>query len=333
MDKKILIVSPEMHEQGGIASVIKTYFDNNLQDGNVTYLSSYKTKNPLGEFVLFWFKFLHNLIVDNGIEIVHIHTSSKGSFLRKSMVMNVAKFFKKKTILHIHGSEFKVFYDKSPKIIKKYIKKTFDKTDCIIVLSKQWKEIISQYTDNTNIQIVYNPIKIQEQNDLEKPIFLFMGRLGKRKGVFDIFEAAKNVCNEAILDLYGDGDIDKSFAPENVNLHGWASGNEKEEIFKNAGVLLLPSYNEGLPISILEAMSHGMPIISTPVGGITEAVKNNDNGFIIDCGDTKALAEKINVLCDKDLRKKMGQESFRIVKEKFDVEIIKQRLKEIYNEL
>ena len=333
MSRKILTVSPEMHEQGGIASVIKTYFDNNLEDGNVIYLSSYKTKNPLGEFIIFWFKFLVKLIFNKEIEIVHIHTSSKGSFLRKSMVMNVAKFFKKKTILHIHGSEFKVFYDKSPQIIKNHIKKTFDKTDCIIVLSKQWQEIIAQYTDNKNIQIVYNPIKIHEQNNLEKPIFLFMGRLGKRKGVFDIFEAAKNVNSEAIIDLYGDGEIDKTTAPENVKIHTWVSGKEKEEIFKNAGTLLLPSYNEGLPISILEAMSYGMPVISTPVGGIVEAVENNVNGFIINCGDTNDLAEKINALCDKDLRKKMGEESYKIVKEKFDVEIIKQKLKEIYDEL
>ena len=333
MSRKILIVSPEMHEQGGIASVIKTYFDNNLEDGNITYLSSYKTKNPLGEFIIFWFKFLKNLLFDKNTEIVHIHTSSRGSFLRKSMVMNVAKFFKKKTILHLHGSEFKVFYDKSPQIIKNFIKNTFDKTDCIIVLSKQWQDIIAQYTDNKNIQIVYNPIKIHEQNNLEKPIFLFMGRLGKRKGVFDIFEAAKNVNNEAVIDLYGDGEIDKTTAPENVKIHTWVSGKEKEEIFKNAGTLLLPSYNEGLPISILEAMSYGMPVISTPVGGIVEAVENNVNGFIIKCGDTNGLAEKINALCDKDLRKKMGQESYKIVKEKFDVEIIKQKLKEIYDEL
>lgn len=333
MNERILIVSPEMHEQGGIASVIKTYFDNNLEDGNVIYLSSYKTKNPLGEFVIFWLKFLSNLIFNGNIEIVHIHTSSKGSFLRKSMVMNVAKIFKKKTILHIHGSEFKVFYDKSPQIIKNYIKNTFDKTDCIIVLSKQWRDIITQYTDNKNIRIVYNPIKIHERNNLEKPIFLFMGRLGKRKGVFDIFKSAKNVCDEAVIDLYGDGEIDKSLAPENVKIHTWVRGDEKEKIFKNAGVLLLPSYNEGLPISILEAMSYGMPIISTPVGGITEAVEDNINGFIVNCGDTKALAEKIDALCDKDLRKKMGQESYRIVKEKFDVEIIKQNLKEIYDEL
>lgn len=331
MNEKILIVSPDMHEQGGIASVIKTYYDNNLE--NVIYLSSYKSKNSLGEFISFWFKFFGILFRNKNLKIVHIHTSSKGSFLRKSMVMNVAKFFKKKTIMHIHGSEFKVFHDKSPQIVKKFIKNTFDKTDCIIVLSKQWKEIISDYTDNQNIQIVYNPIKIHEQNSLEKPLFLFMGRLGKRKGVFDIFEAGKNVNQEAIIDLYGDGEIDKTLAPDNVKIHTWVSGKEKEDIFKNAGVLLLPSYNEGLPISILEAMSYGMPIISTPVGGILEAVENNVNGFIVDCGDTKALADKINELCNKELRQKMGQESYRIVKEKFDVEIIKQRLKEIYDEL
>lgn len=331
MNEKILIVSPDMHEQGGIASVIKTYYDSNLED--VAYLSSYKSKNSLGEFIVFWFKFFGILINNKNLKTVHIHTSSKGSFLRKSMIMKVAKFFGKKTIMHLHGSEFKVFYDKSPQIVKNLIKKIFDETDCIIVLSKQWKEIISNYTDNKNIQIVYNPIKIHQQNLLEKPIFLFMGRLGKRKGVFDIFEAGKSVNDEATIDLYGDGEIDKSLAPENVKIHTWVSGEEKEKIFKNAGVLLLPSYNEGLPISILEAMSYGMPIISTPVGGITEAVEDNVNGFIIDCGDTKALAEKINSLCDKNLRKKMGKESYRIVKEKFDVEIIKQRLKEIYDEL
>lgn len=333
MSEKILIISPDMSEQGGIASVVKTYYDNNLADGQTVYLSSYKSKNPLGEFLKFWVKFLSILIKDKTVKIAHIHTSSKGSFLRKSMIMYVAKAFGKKTILHVHGSEFKVFYDKSPDIIKKFIEKTFDNADCVIVLSKQWKDIISQITKNENIQIVYNPIKIHEPNKLEGANFLFMGRLGKRKGVFDIFEAAKSVCGDVVINLYGDGEIDKSLAPENVKIHGWVSGEEKDKIFRNSDVLLLPSYNEGLPISILEAMSYGMPIISTPVGGIVEAVENNVNGFIVNCGDTSDLAAKINALCDKDLRLKMGAESFRLVKEKFDVEIIKTRLKEIYDEL
>lgn len=333
MSEKILIISPDMSEQGGIASVVKTYYDNNLADGQTVYLSSYKSKNPLGQFLKFWVKFLSILIKDKTVKIAHIHTSSKGSFLRKSMIMYVAKAFGKKTILHVHGSEFKVFYDKSPDIIKKFIEKTFDNADCVIVLSKQWKDIISQITKNENIQIVYNPIKIHEPNKLEGANFLFMGRLGKRKGVFDIFEAAKSVCGDVVINLYGDGEIDKSLAPENVKIHGWVSGEEKDKIFRNSDVLLLPSYNEGLPISILEAMSYGMPIISTPVGGIVEAVENNVNGFIVNCGDTSDLAEKINALCDKDLRLKMGAESFRLVKEKFDVEIIKTRLKEIYDEL
>lgn len=333
MSEKILIISPDMSEQGGIASVVKTYYDNNLADGQTVYLSSYKSKNPLSEFLKFWVKFLLILIKDKTVKIAHIHTSSKGSFLRKSMIMYVAKAFGKKTILHVHGSEFKVFYDKSPSIIKKFIEKTFDNADCVIVLSKQWKDIISQITKNENIQIVYNPIKIHEPNKLEGANFLFMGRLGKRKGVFDIFEAAKSVCGDVVINLYGDGEIDKSLAPENVKIHGWVSGEEKDKIFRISDVLLLPSYNEGLPISILEAMSYGMPIISTPVGGIVEAVENNVNGFIVNCGDTSDLAEKINALCDKDLRLKMGAASFRLVKEKFDVEIIKTRLKEIYDEL
>ncbi|OGH95159.1 MAG: hypothetical protein A2039_09710 [Candidatus Melainabacteria bacterium GWA2_34_9] len=87
-------------------------------------------------------------------------------------------------------------------------------------------------------------------------------------------------------------------------------------------------------MSILEAMSSGLPIISTPVGGTPEAVEDGVNGFLIQPGDYKALAEKIDLLAsNKELREQMGQESFRIAKEKFDINIIINQLKELYEEV
>ena len=169
-----------------------------------------------------------------------------------------------------------------------------------------------------------------------------MGRLGKRKGVYDILEAAKRIKSDNIrFYLYGDGDIESfkrlilKYNLENkVFLLGWASGKDKEQVFKCADIYILPSYNEGLPVSVLEAISYGLPVISTPVGGIPEIVQDKVNGFLIEPGDYYSLAEKIEILAnDKELRYKMGRESFRIAKEKFDIAIISLQLKNLYKEL
>jgi len=104
--------------------------------------------------------------------------------------------------------------------------------------------------------------------------------------------------------------------------------------YKNADIYILPSYNEGLPMSILEAMTYCLPIISTPVGGIPEAVHDGVNGYLINPGDCKALAEKIELLAtDKPLREQMGLASYKLVQEKFDINVIIKQLKEIYQDV
>ena len=167
-----------------------------------------------------------------------------------------------------------------------------------------------------------------------------MGRLEKRKGIYDIIEAAKYIKNpDVIINLYGDGNPEEfqklvmdNNLQEKVQIKGWISGDKKNEIFQASDVLILPSYSEGLPMSILEAMAVGLPIISTPVGGIPEAVEDGVNGFLIQPGDYKALAEKIDILAnDKQLREQMGQNGYKIAKEKFDVDVVIKQLKEIYN--
>lgn len=339
---KILMIGPDC--QGGIASVINSYKDIGLE---VNYLASYNGGNiflQLVVFTSFLFKFLFILFTNKNIEIIHIHSASYGSFLRKSIVLKIAKLFRKKVIFHIHGAEFELFYNKSPKFFQNFITNILNQADFIIALSKQWGEILSNISSNQNIKILYNPTFIKELNHIpsETARFLFMGRIEKRKGVYEIIESTKYLQNNnVIINLYGDGDIDKfkrliqeSAVGEKVQIKGWISGNEKKSVYDNSDVLLLPSFNEGLPMSILEAMAWGLPIISTPIAGIPEAVEDGVNGFLIQPGDAKSLAEKIDVLVnDKDLREKMGRESYRIAKEKFDINVIIKQLQGIYDEL
>ncbi len=139
----------------------------------------------------------------------------------------------------------------------------------------------------------------------------------------------------------GNGEIEKvknlckgKNIQDNIHLLGFISGEEKIKNFHKADIFILPSYNEGLPVSVLEAMAAGLSIITTPVGGIPEAVEDGVNGFLVEPGNPEMLADRIlKLLEDEELRERMGRKSLRIAKEKFDVNIIAEGLSKIYEKV
>lgn len=343
---EVLIIGPKA--QGGISSVLDLYKDFGLIDNKkVGFLASYKSNNALLRLIvfgLFLIEYIWILLTNNELRIIHIHSASEGSFYRKYFVFKLAKLFDKKVIYHIHCPGFCEVYKESPVFIQKRIEEVLNGSDLILVLSESWKKEISALCQNENIKILYNPcvIKDFEKIPTDKINVLFMGRIGKRKGVYDIIDSAKLITNPDIeINLYGDGDLkefEKLIGENNlqtkVNLKGWIFGDKKDTAYKSADIYILPSYEEGLPMSVLEAMSYALPVISTHVGGTPDAVEDNVNGFLIQPGDYNTLAQKINLLSEnKELREKMGRESLRIAKEKFDVNVIIKQLRQIYDEL
>lgn len=345
--QKVLMIGSDTSVTGGMSTVIELYKAYNVFDEDAIFLPSHKRGSVfyrVSFFAKFLFLYLYKLIKSPSIKIVHVHSSYKGSFFRKALVLKIAKFFGRKTIFHLHGSEFILFYSKLPKILKQFVKSTLDESDLILVLSEQWKDELAKISDNSNVKVLYNPAVIKEIKRIQhdKINVTFMGILGKRKGAYDIIEAAKQIKNPDVqINLYGDGEVEEigklviqNNLQDKIKLMGWISGDKKEEVLKTSDIYILPSYNEGLPMSILEAMAVGLPVISTPVGGIPEAVENDVNGFLIQVGDYAALAEKISLLaCDKALRVQMGLRSYEIAKEKFDIKIVIEQLRRIYSEM
>lgn len=342
-DPKVLIIWPDV--KGGMQTVINLYCESEILKNKILTLSSYKDGSIMSNLIFFGkflVKYINSLLKYRSIKIVHIHTASKGSFLRKSISAIIAKLFNKKVILHIHSGEFLSFYNKSPRFLKRYIKGVLDKCDVVITLNNNLNTSISKKCSNNNIQVLYNPtilkyIPVRKSNITK---VLFLGLMGKNKGVYDIIEAARYIQSDSIqFHLYGNGEVLKVRELVNeynlknkVIVHGWISGNDKEKILQESDIFILPSYSEGLPMSILEAISYGLPVISTPVGGIPDAVKDGVNGFLISPGDYKALAQKINAIAnDKELSKQMGNESYRIAREKFDINVIINQLDSLYN--
>ena len=118
---------------------------------------------------------------------------------------------------------------------------------------------------------------------------------------------------------------------ERVHYMGWLTKDNRADVFRNTIVNVLPSYNEGLPMTILESMGYGIPNISTSIAAIPEAIVDGINGFLIKPGDIDKLAAKIKeIVCYKDIRGKMSYEAYEMAKNEFSFEIHTKKLIEIY---
>lgn len=341
---KVLMIGPGRGLKGGISSVVESYYNVGLDRiVDLTYLETF-TEGSNYKKIIFAIKALKKFNkICKDKDIVHIHMSSRGSFYRKSLFILIAKKMNKKIVLHIHGSEFKEFYYNECNIyVKRYIRSIFNKCNKIIALSEEWKDILSEIVNRDKIEVLYNSIEIKHTNvikDYSKKKILFLGRIGKRKGVYDILEVAPKIVSkhpEVEFFIAGDGEVDKikelckrNNIEKNMKIIGWISGNDKIQLLNEATVYLLPSYNEGMPISILEAMSYSLPIVSTNIGGIPQLITNGIEGYIFNAGDLVDLENSLDkILNNIKLREEMGSNSFEKVNRNFN---LKKNIYKLYN--
>ena len=344
---KILMLGPARTVKGGMTSVVDNYFNYGLnQKVDLKYIETINDKNKFLKAlkeIKGKIEFLTNV---KKYDIIHIHMASRRSTFRKGKYVRIAKKFNKKVILHIHGAEYKIFFNECNEKQKKYVIKTLNLADKIIVLSEEWKEYFSKLVNQKKIVVIYNSIVLPEdfKKDLETQKLLFLGRFGKRKGIYDLIEVvSKLIVNYPNLKLYagGDGEIEKvetmiknKNMEKNVQLLGWATGKEKERILKDASFYVLPSYNEGMPISLIEGMAYKNVCISTDVGGIPKVINNNVNGVIIKPGDKEKLYSELKKLLDNgELRQKLSKNARKTVEEKFNIENNIEKLIGLYEEL
>ena len=105
------------------------------------------------------------------------------------------------------------------------------------------------------------------------------------------------------------------------------------EMYQGSYMYILPSYREGLPLTLFEAMASGLPIVATPVNGVPYEMKDPDNGFLVPYGDIPATKEAIEKLLDnEELAKKVSKENIKLAK-KYDWDIIADRTLEVFEGL
>lgn len=339
--------------RGGMRSVVEGYLSDGLfSRWNVVLLSSHVDGGlalRLTTAAQAFFRFI-GLLLQRKVSLVHCHAAMRGSFWRKSLFSLMSRMAGVPVIFHLHGSEMRVFVDKQPAFLQRLIGRILEKQSVVIVLSESWFSYIKSIAPHAVVEIFPNYVnlpaladKIVNRNDVNVEV-LFLGLVGVRKGVYDLLHAFKDAITQVPglrLVIGGNGDVERARALTvelNIENHvvfaGWVSGEEKENLLSRVNIYVLPSYNEGLPVSLLEAMSWQVPVISTRVGGIPELVREGIDGLLIEAGDRAALSLAIITLAkDPDLRKKMGVTARNHIEGMFSRQIVLPKIEALYGSL
>lgn len=346
-EMKICMIVPNPTVKGGIASVVGGYRGSALeQHHEINYVESYCDGNKwkkLFKAVSGYFCFMKQ-ILHNRPDIVHIHSSFGPSFYRKMPFIYLSRWAGIPIVNHIHGAEFGSFYEEASTRKKKLVRKVYGKCSRLIVLSKEWKEAVSQIVPAKRIDVVENYcILPEEPYDIgrKQQQILFLGELGERKGCFDIpviLDKVRQVCPQVHLVMAGDGrmeQVKEAFSVKNllayVDFPGWVRGDEKKKLLQESSVFLFPTYYEGMPMAVLEAMSYGMGIVTTQTGGIPGLISHEENGYTEKAGELDLLAKDvITLLQDNEKRSYMGRQARIFAEKHYSLKAHIQKLEQTY---
>ncbi len=340
----IMLIGPSLVQRGGVVSVLhglKGFLTaHGVKVCTVATTSEGHQWRGVLAFLQAWSSVLGTCLLRK-VDVVHLHMASRGSCLRKLILAMTCWIFRMPFIIHLHGAEYRSFHDHElGPIGRVLVRFLFRRATRVIALSIAWKEWLEIVMRLRHVVVVFNGVPpISTTSDYnERPTVLFLGRLCARKGTDELIVAMREVSRQvpdAILELGGDGDIDfyrqQAIDLPNVRFLGWIDDVGRQAALNRATVYCLPSWNEGLPMSVLEAMSAGLPVISTPVGGIPEAVADGVTGLLVQPGDTKGLATAIcRLLLDPAMATAMGSKAKVCHRDRFSTESMGRGCLEVY---
>lgn len=286
--------------------------------------------------------------------ICHIATAFGLSFLKHSVCIVIARLFGSRVLLHPHCS-FYFLYERQSRLVQWFVRRVTCLCHGVVVISHEWKRL-QEVVPACQIYYLPNAIdlpsyrNVGQKKILSKTIksrlhILYLGHLGKEKGSFDLISAAKIVLeqgHEVVFELVGQeqvvGDIERlntqianAGLEQFIHIQPAVPYKKKIELLRSADIFVYPSYHEGLPMAVMEAMACGLPIVATQVGGLPDLVCPGINGILVPAGQPSQLANAIlQLLGDPQMRRSMQIKSFQLAQEYFDVEKLVPRLLDIY---
>lgn len=360
---RVLVVGTSRKTRGGITSVIKAHeMGAQWKEYHCKWIQTHRDGPSWRKLLYFITGLLEYIILLPFSDLVHVHFSEPPSAIRKSLFVRLAKLMNKKIVVHFHSFSPETTIESKYKAVYRYL---FSAADCAIVLSNFWRNVVDEAFHDSKItrkiKVVYNPcMPIPNYNKAQynrnskfanmgnglpkKYSVLYAGTVNERKGYADLLRAFAKIAashQDWMLLFAGNGDIangkqmaHKLGIEKQVLWLGWITGADKDRAFREATVFCLPSYAEGFPMGVLDAWSYGLPVVTTPVGGIPDVAENGKNMLLFNPGDIEKLAFCLERMMDnKDLRDNISAESVKFSKGIFNITTCNQAIENIYNEL
>jgi glycosyltransferase involved in cell wall biosynthesis len=278
----------------------------------------------------------------NKADLIHIHAIGPG------LMAPMARMLGMKVVVTNHGPD----YDrqnwgniaKTMLRLGEYLGGKF--ANEIIVISTVIADIVKKRCGRES-NLIYNGVPIPQKSTSTslldslgikpKKYIVAVARFVPEKGLHDLLEAFKHVGSGYQLVLAGDADHETAYsaqlkkmaaADSRVVLTGYISGEDLNQIFSHAGLFAMPSYHEGLPIALLEAMSYGLPVLVSDIPANKEVDLSAERFF--KCGDVKELAEKLVLLLKKGLSDREKADFQLQIAEKYNWLTIAEQTVQVY---
>lgn len=285
------------------------------------------------------------------IVLIHVNIAGRGSTLRKLIAVPTLNLLGIPVVLHLHDYNYPRYIASLPVWLQRAVAAMFQSAAKVIVLGEADATFVHQELGvrRDRVTVMHNavprPATITEPGDaqlLQQPFqILFLGGLSERKGVPELIEALASPALRALpwrAILAGGGpvehyraEVEKAGLADRVALPGWVDRDTASNLLAQSTMLVLPSHDEGMPISVLEALSHGLPIVCTKVGALNEVIIDGASGLFVPVNDPATLAATMGrVLADPALRSRLSAGARKRFAAGFDVARYAERMLALY---
>jgi glycosyltransferase involved in cell wall biosynthesis len=284
--------------------------------------------------------------------IVHVNITGRGSTIRKALLVSFARLIGLNYLLHVHDANYGAEYRRCGTLMRLVIRSIFSRALKVLVLGERDREQLSRLLrlPHDHVTVLHNavpdpqPLVSRPQREDGSCHLLFLGHLSERKGVSDLLHALAStalVSKRWHATLAGGGPIDEYRrlaatlgVADRTDFTGWVDQTRVSALCAEADILVLPSHAEGLAMAVLEGLSHGMAVVTTPVGAHEEVIEGEVSGLLVPPGDWQALAHALlRLVEDGELRRRLSTGARRQFLEKFDVRVYAERLSHLHARL
>jgi glycosyltransferase involved in cell wall biosynthesis len=352
----VALVGPRTDSRGGVAATLRSLLGSCLADDyHLVVVSTYRDGAAASKALeaAHGFATLIRLCASGRVDLVHVHASARGSLARKLLGIAVARATGVPVVLHVHsGSLFDSEYERTElraRFQRRAFRWALESSDAVVALTENWEQRLAARGRLRRSSVIPNAPELTLSAERTSPgperLVLFLGHLYRNKGVHELLEAfaiLRHARPDLRLVLAGEGS-----EADRLRLHtqqlrldaavefpGWVGPETKAELLASAACFVLPSYREGLPLVLLEAMVAGVPVVATPVGGVPEVVQHDRHALLVPPHDAIALASAVgSVLDDPKLGARLSHAARRRALDEYSPDALAKRVGELYRQV